>query len=121
MTLTDADKQVVLTIEVITSAMGDDAAEFINVMEIVQHIIEKPEDFHGPKALIEAARLAALRTKISMKAQYYKTAKPTGADQTLLFRRRKDVLLSMYNSLEENINTLKLLGRIDAAAAGVIN
>jgi len=117
---TATDNQVVLTLDTIRDAMGDDALEFINVMELVQQMIDHPEAFHGPKALITAVQLAALRTKISMKAQYYKTAKPTGADKVLLNRRRKDVLLSMYTSLEENINTLKLMGRIDASAAGVI-
>ena len=112
-----SDETVRMTIDTIREAMGNDAAEFLNVMDLIQQIIENPENFHGPKALIEAARLAALRTKISMKAQYYKTVD----EKTLTNRRRKDVLLAMYASLEENINTLKLLGRIDATAAGIIS
>jgi len=112
-------EEVVLTIDVIADAMGDDAAEFLTVMPIVQAMIDKPENFHGAKATMEAVRLAALRTKISMKAQYYKTAKPTPGLDALTIRRRKDVLMSMYSSLEENINALKLAARIDAKAAGI--
>lgn len=106
-----------LTIDVIRDAMGDDAAEFIKVMDLVQQMIQSPEDFYGPKAVIEATRLAALRTKISMKGQYYKQLKE---GNPAIIRQRKDVLLAMYAALEENINCLKLMGRLDAASAGIV-
>jgi len=118
---TQEDKKVEVTLDILRDCLGEDNAEFIRVMEVVQHLIENPESFHGPKALITAVQLAALRTKISMKAQYYKTAKPKGEVNILQNRRRKDILLSMYSALEEDINTLKLMGRIDAASAGVIS
>lgn len=107
------DNNVVLTIDVVTEAMGDDAGEFLKVMELVQEMIQNPENFHGSKAAIEAMRLAALRTKISAKCQYYKTA----PEKTLTNRRRKDVLMAMYASLEENINCLKLMARLDHKVA----
>ena len=110
--MTDA----VMTLDIIKDAMGDDGDEFIKVLRIVNDIIENPDNYHGAMALRYATLLAAYRTKISLKAQFYKTA----TDKSLLNRRRKDILMSMYASLEENINCLKLMGRIDAKAAGVL-
>lgn len=108
--------EAVMTLDIIKDAMGDDAEEFIKVLTIINDIIENPDNYHGPMALRYATLLAAYRTKISLKAQFYKTA----SDRSLQNRRRKDVLMSMYASLEENINCLKLLGRIDAKTAGLI-
>ena len=107
----------VMTLDLIKEAMGDDGEEFTEVLAIVQDIIDNPERYHGGAALRYAALLAAYRTKISLRAQYYKTAENKSSLES---RRRKDVLMSMYASLEENINCLKLLGRIDAKAAGII-
>lgn len=105
-----------MTLETIKHAMGDEGEEFIAVLGIVNDIIDNPENYHGPMALRYATLLAAYRTKISLKAQFYKTA----SDKSLENRRKKDILMSMYSSLEENINTLKLLGRVDAKVAGVL-
>lgn len=104
-----------ITLHALKDSMGEDADEFIAVMNIVQDIIDNPDKYHGKIALRTAATLAAYRTKISLKAQYYKTV---GANTVT--RRRKDVLQSMYHSLEENIQTLKLLGRIDASVSGIM-
>ena len=106
-----------MTLQLVQNAMDDDADEFVSVMDIIQDIIDCPENYHGAMALKYALILAAYRTKISLKAQYYKTCTDKAAIET---RRKKDVLLSMYSSLEENINTLKLLGRTDARAAGIL-
>lgn len=95
--------------EAIVNAMGEDeAVYFIEAMEIVNRIIGDPQSMVGNEALISAAKLAAWRTKIGLKAQLYKTA-----SKSIGNRRRKDLLQTMYSSLEENINTLKLLGKLE--------
>jgi len=104
-----------VTVEQIVNSMGPEANDFLKVLSVVNAIVERPEDFHGAKALLEASRLAAYRTRIGVHAQHYKTA-----EKSIENRRRKDVMLTLYNALEENINTLKLMGRIDANAAGLI-
>ncbi len=110
------DEPVILTIDKIKETLGDEASEFIDAMKVVQAIIERPQDYTGMKAIVEATRLAALRTKIGAKAQWYKT----NGDKSLDNRKKKDVLMAMYASLEENIQTLKLAGRIEAQAAGIL-
>jgi len=67
------------------------------------------KDFKYFSILIHAAKLAALRTKLGARAQYYKTS-----EKSILQRRRKDLLMLMFTALEENINTLKLLGKIES-------
>lgn len=110
------EETVSVTIDSIRDAMGEEAEEFLYVLKVTQQIIDNPESFFGPKALVEATRLAAYRTRISIKAQFYKTT----SDKSLVNRKRKDVLMSMYASLEENIQTLKLMGKVDATLAGVL-
>lgn len=99
----------VITIDAIREAMGEEAEEFLQAMEIVNMIIATPDNFAGKRAATEAARLAALRTVIGVKAQYYKTA-----DRSIKNTKRKNVLMTMYQALEENINTLKLLSKMGA-------
>lgn len=105
-----------MTLQLVKDAMGNEAEEFIAVMNVIQDIIDHPERYHGPAAIKYATLLAAYRTKISLKAQWYKTS----GDKSIEARRKKDTLMSMYASLEENINTLKLSGRLDAKSAGVL-
>jgi hypothetical protein len=93
----------------------DEFDEFISVMIVVQDILDNESKYVGSYALIAAAKLAALRTKLSIRAQYYKTS-----EKSIIQRRRKDLLISMYQALEENINTLKLLGRVEAKVSGII-
>lgn len=103
------DKDVEVSFDEVLDCLGEEeAGEFADIMKRVQYIIDNPSSISGLRALHTANQLAALRTKIGMRAQFYKTEKPT---QTV--KRRKNLLLTMYNALEENINTLKLLGRID--------
>jgi len=83
--------------------------EFITAMSVVEDIIENPSKYVGAQALVSAAKLAALRTKIGLRGQYYKTT-----EKSIIQRRRKDLLLTMFVALEENIMTLKLLGRTEA-------
>lgn len=99
----------VVTIESIKDAMGEEAGEFLQVWELVNLIIDSPDSFSGKRAANEAARLAALRTVIGIKAQYYKTA-----ERSIKNTKRKNVLMTMYQALEENINTLKLLSKMGA-------
>lgn len=97
----------ILTVDAIRDAMGEEAEEFLQAMEIINMIIANPDNFAGKRAANEAARLAGLRTVIGVKAQYYKTA-----DRSIKNTKRKNVLMTMYQALEENINTLKLLSRM---------
>lgn len=97
-----------LTVEEISDVLGPkEAEEFLAVMRHVMDIIEHPESIVGDKSLILAAQLAGYRTVIGVRAQVYKTA-----EKSLTQRRRKDLMLTLFSALEENINTLKLLGRM---------
>lgn len=95
--------------EVMGALSSQEYQEFELCMEIVQKILDRPNAMMGSEALVAAAKLAALRTKIGARAQYYKTT-----DKSIIQRRRKDLLMTMFTALEENINTLKLLGRVEA-------
>lgn len=97
-----------LTVEEISDALGpQEAEEFLKVMRHVKDTIEHPEGIVGDKALILATQLAGYRTLIGVRAQVYKTA-----EKSLTQRKRKDIMLTMFTALEENINCLKLLGRM---------
>jgi hypothetical protein len=99
-----------MTVAEIAEVLGpEEAMSFLSVMGTVQNIIDHPEQIVGRDALIAAAQLAAHRTKLGTFAQVYKTM-----PKTMTTTKRKNQLLSMYSALEENINTLKLLGRIEA-------
>lgn len=100
--------------EVAGALSAEEYAEFSSCMEIVQRILDRPQAMMGSEALVAAAKLAALRTKLGARAQYYKTS-----DKSILQRRRKDLLMLMFTALEENINTLKLLGKIEGSMSGV--
>jgi hypothetical protein len=101
--------------EVAGCLSAEEFAEFSKAMAVVQDILDNPSTYVGSRALVEAARLAAIRTKIGARAQYYKVA-----EKSIIQRRRKDLMLTMFSALEENINTLKLLGRIEAKTAGML-
>ena len=88
----------------------DEYKDFEEVMAFCDTILDDPTKFVGMASLIQAAKLAAIRTRVGMRAQYYKTVN----EKTVSNRRRKDLLMTMYTALEENINTLKILGRTDA-------
>lgn len=102
---------VEVSMEEILGVLGkEEYSEFEEVMTVCDAILSDPTKFIGFQSLVTAAKLSAIRTKIGNRAQYYKTVN----DKSMLTRRRKDLLMAMYSSLEENINTLKLLGRVDA-------
>jgi len=109
-------EDISMTVTQLRESLGEDAEEFIEVMSVVQDIIDNPNSYHSTKAVKYAAILAAYRYKVGIKAQHYKTS----GNSSIINRRRKDVFQTMYHALEENINTLKLLGRIDAVSAGIL-
>lgn len=100
--------------EVAGALSSEEYQEFSACMDIVQKILDRPNAMMGSEALVAAAKLAALRTKIGARAQYYKTT-----DKSIIQRRRKDLLMVMFTALEENINTLKLLGRVEAGMSSM--
>ncbi len=110
------DGNVEITLDEVAGCLSsEEFSEFSKAMAVVQDILDNPSTYVGSRALVEAARLAAIRTKIGARAQYYKVA-----EKSIIQRRRKDLMLTMFSALEENINTLKLLGRIEAKTAGML-
>lgn len=106
-----------ITIEEIFAVLSPEEYEvFINIMTIADDIIDNESKYTGNKALFTAMRLASFRTKLGVYAQYYKTSSKSETQ-----RKRKDLLMMMYSALEENINTLKLLGRTEARMTGGFN
>lgn len=97
------------TMDEIGAALGQDAGEFLDCMELVEAIIADPHNYTGARAGVEALRLSALRTRIGAKAQMYKSASVGNAD----LRKRKDVLMTMYDALLENINCLKGMAKYE--------
>ena len=106
---------VVMTVEDIAVALGEEAPGFLEVMSLVDDIIENPDKYSGIKALMLANKLAAYRTKIGVKANYLKSQ-----ERSLRNRQKKDILLSLEHNLVESINCLKLAARIEAGAAGLM-
>ena len=102
-----------ISYEEIVDCLGQDEAEiFTGIMTIVNSIIDNPESHSGLRAIHMANRLAAFRIKIGVRAQHYKAH--YAQDKSLLTKRRKYLTEMMYSAVEEQINTLKLLGRVDA-------
>jgi hypothetical protein len=106
---------LILTEEDIDNVLGPDAKKFKEVMLLVEDMIDFPQQYHGSKALVTALQLSAYRTKIGETANWLKSQ-----EKSLNGRRKKDLLISMENNLLENINVLKLMGRIDGKAAGIL-
>jgi len=96
---------IVVDVDYIRDAMGDEAEEFIAVMRVVGDIIENPNDYLGMQASKCATILAAYRTQMIVKSQAYKrrSSRMTETDKL-----RNDIWKTLYQALEENINTLKL-------------
>jgi len=97
--------------EILGEFSGEEAEEVKAIVRHMNNIIADPERYHGIRAIGVATQLSAIRTKIGMRAQEYK-ARYT-ENKSLSMRRKKDLSLALYVALEENINCLKLLGRID--------
>lgn len=112
----EMEGDVEITLDEIAGCLStEEFSEFSRAMAVVQDILDNPSTYVGSRALVEAARLAAIRTKIGARAQYYKVA-----EKSIIQRRRKDLMLTMFSALEENINTLKLLGRVEARSSGML-
>ena len=97
--------------EIVEEFSGEEAEEVKAVVRHMNNIISDPERYSGIRAIGVATQLSAIRTKIGMRAQEYK-ARYT-QNKSMDMRRKKDVSLALYAALEENINCLKLLGRVD--------
>ena len=99
---------IVVDTNYIRDAMGDEAEEFIEVMRIVGDIIENPNHYLGIQASKCATILAAYRTQMIVKSQAYKRR---SSQMTETDKLRNDMWKTLYQALEENINTLKLCAR----------
>ncbi len=95
-------------IDTVAETVGDG---FLKVIALTQKILDNPEEYTGPQAAMAAIKLAAYRTQIGVVGQYYKLK---SANTKIPHDRLiKDALLAMFTSLEEQINTLKLVARHD--------
>ena len=98
---------VEISLAEITEVLSSHEQELVlEVLEIVEKTSKQGTSFVGVQAALYANRLAALRTNITMYSQYYKTAPKSDTN-----RKRKDILHAIYEAVQENINTLKLLSR----------
>jgi hypothetical protein len=96
---------IVIDIDMIRDLMGDKSEEFIETMKIVQDIIENPDHYVGGQAMKYANILAAYRTMMIIKSQFYKRK------SSMMTERDKfvnDIWKTMYEALSENINVLKI-------------
>jgi hypothetical protein len=100
--------EIVVDVDYLAECMGDQADEFIEVMRVVSDIIENPSDYIGFQATKYATLLAAYRTQMIIKSQAYKRRSSHMSETD---RLRNDMWKTLYQALEENINTLKLSAR----------
>lgn len=105
---------VIVSFQDLKETLGDKADDFIYILTVMDDIIEHPEHYSGVKALLLANKLAAYRTKIGLTGNWLKSV-----PSSPITRKRKDLMLSMEHNLEENINVLKLLARIEAKSLGM--
>lgn len=103
-----------ITIEEIADALGNDSEDFLAAMAIIDDLVANPASYSGARAAVEATRLSAIRTRIGATAQIYKTLAVGNAD----LRKRKDVLMVMYDALIENIQCLKTLAKYEREIIG---
>jgi hypothetical protein len=107
--------EMILSKEDIYEVLGEEALSFILILNTMEDMIADPTKYVGQKAVLEAIRLAAYRTRIGASANWLKSQ-----ERDIKTRRRKDLLISMENNLLENINCLKLAGKIEAKNAGLL-
>lgn len=87
-------------------------ADYEKAIKLANSILEDPNSFMtGPAAAITAIKLAIYRQKIGSAAQYWKIK--SSNTKKLDDRLVKDSLIVMFTSLEEVINTLKIVARHD--------
>jgi peroxiredoxin len=99
---------IAVDVDRLTELMGDESIEFIKVMDMVQDIIDNPNDYLGLQASRYAALLAAYRTQMIVKSQAYKRKSAQMSERDKI---RNDIWKTLYQALEENINTLKVCAR----------
>nr|DAT56977.1 MAG TPA: hypothetical protein [Caudoviricetes sp.] len=96
---------IFVDVEFIAQNMGDRSAEFIECMKLVQDIIDNPNHYVGAQAIKYANLLAANRTQMIIKSQAFKRKSSLMSESDKLVN---DIWKTMYEALQENINTLKL-------------
>ena len=96
---------IFVDVEFIAQNMGDRSAEFIECMKLVQDIIDNPNHYVGAQAIKYANLLAAYRTQMIIKSQAFKRKSSLMSESDKLVN---DIWKTMYEALQENINTLKL-------------
>jgi hypothetical protein len=100
--------EMIVSYEILSEAMGNNAEEFVECMRIIQDIIDNPETYIGTQALKYANILAAYRTQMIIKSQAYKRRSSIMSETD---KMSNDVWKTMYEALAENINVLKLIGK----------
>ena len=97
-------------VEAVVAELCIAVPELREIWNFIEGLILDPERFNGPRASVEATRLAALRVKIGLMKVAAKQ-NPGGS------RVIKDGGFDLYDSLLELINTLKAMAKYDAEAA----
>jgi hypothetical protein len=96
-------------VEYIADMIGDDFEKVINQ---VNRYLENPTSLNGPQAKILAARLAGYRVKIGLAKTFWQYR--SSHTKNLQDRMIKDACFSLYDSLLEFINTMKIIAKQDA-------
>jgi hypothetical protein len=99
---------ILVDVDFLATHMGDKAIEFIECMKIVQDIIDNPETYIGSQAIKYANILAAYRTTMIIKSQAFKRKSSIMSESDKFVN---DIWKTMYEALQENINTLKLAAK----------
>jgi hypothetical protein len=99
---------ILVDVDFLATHMGDKANEFIECMKIVQDIIDNPETYIGAQAIKYANILAAYRTTMIIKSQAFKRKSSIMSESDKFVN---DIWKTMYEALQENINTLKLAAK----------
>jgi len=100
--------------DVIDYVAGQIGDQFKNAVLLAQAIVEDPGSFTGPQAASSALKLSVYRLLIGTNAEYYKIR--ATKTQKYTDRLTKGALIVMYDALEEVINCLKLMSRLEASA-----
>ena len=96
---------IIINKEMLQEQMGDKAEEFMECLRIVEDIINNPDHYLGMQAVKYANILAAYRTMMIVKSQAFKRKSSIMSDNDKFVN---DIWKTMYEALQENINTLKL-------------
>lgn len=100
--------------DVLDYTAGQIGGEFEKSILIAQDIIDNPTNYSGPQAASTALKLATYRLLVGTNAEYFKLR--TQKTQKFSDKLTKGALIVMYDALEELINCLKLVSRLEAGA-----